>query len=71
MRLFLVMSNIKLVPFRRLFNGAFWYCPVSKMTYHTDYTETIHSSVDTTSPDYKVTWFGEPVNGGPKFSCHA
>jgi len=49
------MSNLRVVTVRRLFNGAVWNCHLLKMTYHTDTAETFRSSVDTSSPDYKVT----------------
>jgi len=49
-----VMSNMRLVAVRRVFNSAVGNCRISKMSYHTDTAETLLSSVDTSSPDYKV-----------------
>jgi len=48
-------SSVRLVALRRLFNSAVWNYPILKTSYHTDTAETLHTSVDTSSRDYKVT----------------
>jgi len=48
------MSNVRLVTISRLCNGVHWKCHILKTSYHTGTAETLRSSVDVSSPDYKV-----------------